>query len=70
MSSVEPLKQYLAARDALARSDRDEAATAAEEAFGSQEGNDFIQRNLERLLDHESLAGEAALDLVRVEMNQ
>ena len=70
MSSVEPLKRYLAARDALARGDRDEAATRAEEAFGSQKGNDFIQRNVERLLDPESLAGEAALDLVRVEMNQ
>jgi hypothetical protein len=70
MSSVEPLKRYLAARDALARGDRDEAAAAAEEALGSQEGNAFIRRNLERLLDHETLAGESALDLVRVEMNQ
>lgn len=70
MSSTEPLKRYLEARDAVARGDLEEAAAAAEEAFGSQPNNRYIRENVEKLLDHESAAGEVLLDLVRVEMQR
>ena len=68
--TTRPLKRYLEARDALARGDPEAAAGAVEEAFGAQQGNTFIRQNLDQLLDHESLAGEAVLDLVRVEMQR
>jgi hypothetical protein len=70
MSSTKPLKRYLEARDALARGDRDQAVEAVKDAFGSQPDNPYIERHVERLVDHETEAGEVLLDLVRAEMNR
>lgn len=64
------LVDYLNARQALANHDSETAALLLESAIASPEGNRVIRKNLPALLDHDNLAGEAILELLRVEIGR
>lgn len=67
---IESLKRYLDAREALAEGDRETAGHAIEEALGSAPNNPVLRDNVGALLDHKGLAGEAVLEVIRVEMQR
>lgn len=68
--STRALVRYLDARQALESGDREAAAGELEKAMGSPPDNRQIRQNLELLLDHKTLAGDAILDLLRVEIGR
>ena len=68
--SVQALKEYMRAKEALAAGDRRGAALHLKAALGSQPDNPVIENNLAEFLDHESDVGDIALGILRVEAHK
>lgn len=68
--SVEALHDYLDARQALANRDSESAAVLLERAIASPPNNPVIRRSLDLCLDHDHPAGEAILEILRVEIGR
>jgi hypothetical protein len=63
-----PLQGYLKARDLLREGEEVAAAEALEGAFGAEEPNSFLRRNLEIALDEKEPAGLVVIDGIYGEM--
>ena len=63
MSNTEPLKKYIAARDAMRDGDRDEAVQLLAESVGVEAPTPIMEDSAEALLD----SNDAALVLVMAE---
>ena len=59
---LRPLSEYLRARELYRQGEPVAAAEAIERAFGSEETNGFLRRNLDAALDETSPAGKVVLD--------
>lgn len=68
--TIEALEHYLDAREALAAGNADKAAEQLGKALGSPPGNHILRLNVEKFLNHHTLAGEAALEVLRVEIQR
>ncbi len=68
--SIEAFRHYIDARDALAAGDHARAGADLEKALRSPPDNRFLRQHVEQFLDHNSLAGEAALEILRVEVQR
>lgn len=67
---LEPIKDYLAARDLLQAGKGDEAARKLEGIFGSTQPNAFLRNNLQVALDPATPPGAILLDGVFGEMKR
>lgn len=67
---TQALKDYIEAREALRGGNSQVAATLLESAVGSPFHNRVLRGNLEKVLDHRTLAGSALLELIRVEVSR
>jgi len=65
---LQPLAEYIKAREHFQQGEREEAARAIEQAFGSEEPNPFLRRNLDIALDVSRPAGMVVLDGIYGEM--
>ena len=65
---MQPLADYLRARERFQRGEKAESARAIEQAFGSEEPNPFLRRNLDIALDVTHPAGVVVLDGIYGEM--
>ena len=65
---LQPLTDYITARERFRQGEREEAARAIERAFGSEEPNPFLRRNLDIALDVSCPAGIVVLDGIYGEM--
>lgn len=65
---LQPLADYLKAREHFQQGKREEAARAIEQAFRSEESNPFLRRNLDIALDVSHPAGIVVLDGIYGEM--
>ena len=69
MVSIVPLKDYLRAQDCLRRQDRTGAVKALNDCLGSPD-NSIVEQHLDMLLNHETIAGQGVLEILRVELNK
>lgn len=65
---LHPLADYIRARECFQHGEKEEAARAIERAFGSEESNPFLRRNLDIALDVTHPAGMVVLDGIYGEM--
>ena len=65
---LQPLADYLRARERFQQGEMEEAAEAIERAFGGEEANPFLRRNLDIALDVTHPAGVVVLDGIYGEM--
>lgn len=68
--SIKPLMEYLESKESLRQGKAPEAGRLLESAVRSPAKNPVLRRSLETLLNHRSLAGQALLNLIRVEANR
>jgi len=59
---LQPLAEYIKARERFQRGEKEESARAIEQAFGSEGPNPFLRRNLDIALDVTHPAGIVVLD--------
>ena len=65
---LQPLADYLRARERFQQGEKAESARAIEQAFGSEGPNPFLRRNLDIALDVTHPAGIVVLDGIYGEM--
>jgi len=65
---LQPLADYLRAREHFRQGEKEESARAIEQAFGSEGPNPFLRRNLDIALDVTHPAGIVVLDGIYGEM--
>ena len=65
---LRPLSLYLRARELRRKGEKEEAAKAVEQAFGSEEANPFLRQNLDIALDESKPTGSVVLDGIYGEM--
>ena len=65
---LHPLADYISARERFQQGEMEEAAKAIERAFGSEEANPFLRRNVDIALDESCPAGVVVLDGIYGEM--
>lgn len=70
MANIEPMIDYLEARRLLEQGDRAGALASLAAAVGADAPNLVLDENLERFLDHRSMPGEVALELVKTEVQR